>query len=133
MRAYTSAHVAKGIAGRMVLYHYDFHSPRSPHAAQLAERGKWQLWKIAAWMQHHPYSVIVERSRGNPDLDEARRAHVVAELEKLDIRGASERVVVARPFTRGIEGAEAVQMHNNRLYQTQTSGAFPLRGLKTND
>jgi hypothetical protein len=132
LRSCLGTQVAHGTAARMVLYNYDFYAVGSNHAARLTSRGRDQLEKIARLMIVHPFPVLIERSRNNRALDEARRQHVILELGETLNEDAANRVFIANPPAVGLDGVEAIDVYNNQLIQTQTGGAVPIRGVESN-
>lgn len=95
--------VANGVAAQMVLYRYDF----VPGRAMLAPAGKRKLVRMAPVLAQTPFRLIVEPSRSEPDLDDARRGNVIRTLAQLAYPLPDEQVVVASPPARGMNGTEA--------------------------
>jgi hypothetical protein len=112
--------VDNGEAAQMALYHYDFVACGSA----LSPRGKDQLCKIAAMLPHNFYPIVIERTVDNPALAEARRLAVLQELAGGSFPVPPERVVVGPPLARGLDGIEAVIVHDNLLRQTQAQGTI---------
>ena len=119
VEAHLTVQIAGGQAARMILYQYDF----IPLSDQLKPRGKGELARIAYCVPSTFCPILVEPTPGQPKLDEARRQTVWRELASSPYPVPSERVVIGRPLTRGLGGAEALVNDRNRLMQTLSRGA----------
>ena len=114
LHAFMDQQIGNGVAAQMMLYHYDF----IDDAAQLRPRGYRQIHKLQAKLLCTPYPLLIEAS-GLPELDEARRlAVLVAIEERLGFAESSDRVIVATPFSRGLDGIDAVPLHLRMLRLT---------------
>jgi hypothetical protein len=102
----------------MVLYHYDF----VDGSDQLNPRGKYQLAKIAALLPHIFSPIIIEATTDAPGMDEARRVAVVRDLSNGPFPVPAERVVIGRPISVPLQGAEAVLIYRNLLSNTESGG-----------
>ncbi len=131
-RAIMGAQVAKGDAARMVLYQYDFVRGQ----AALNYRGRLRLQKIARLAPQNPFPIIIEANRYDPELDAARQAQVVAELSWAAFPVPAERVVVGLSPERGLDGLDAVLVHQGLLNLGNIGGsagqtATPSSGMGT--
>jgi hypothetical protein len=112
------AHVANGVAARMVLYHYDF----VENTAALNIRGQDHIAEIAAMLPHYGFAVIIERTPSRPELAESRRLAVLTQLGRAGVAIPPERVVIGPPIANGLRGGEAEIIHQNLLNQTRERG-----------
>jgi hypothetical protein len=119
--------VTNGEAARMVLYHYDF----VEGSDQLKPRGKYQLAKITALLPLNFNPLIIEASPEAPALDEARRVAVVRELAVGPFPVPAERVVIGRPLSIPLEGADAERIYRNLLLNTESGGVRGTGGSVT--
>lgn len=110
--------VANGEAARMVLYQYDF----VEGSDRLKPRGKYQLTKITALLPLNFNPLIIEATPEAPALDEARRAAVVRELAVGPFPVPAERIVIGRPLSIPLQGAEAERIYRNQLLNTESGG-----------
>jgi hypothetical protein len=110
--------VAQAAPGQMVLYQYDFLASDSPSPAELTDRGREQLARIVQRLAYAPLPVTVEQTPGQPQLDQARRAHVLHLLQHQGVPVAEHSVII-RPVRHGQSSAEAVQIYENMLQQTR--------------
>lgn len=113
------AQVAKGEAARMVLYQYDFVRGQ----AALNYRGRLRLQKIARLAPQNPFPIIIEANRYDPELDAARQAQVVAELSWAPFPVPAERVVIGLSPERGLDGLDAVLIHQSLLNLSDVGGS----------
>jgi hypothetical protein len=111
-------HVDNGIAAWMVLYHYDF----VDKTAALNTRGQDKVAKIATFMAHNGFPIIIERIPSNPALAEARRLAVLNQFGRSGITVPPERIVVGLPIAKGLHGVEAEIIYQNLLTQTRERG-----------
>lgn len=114
--------IAKGEAALMVLHHFDF----VPCQGELSFRGRLRLQEIARRALHNPFPIIIEASRHDPNLDAARHAAVIAELELMPI--PAERVVIGPSPARGMDGLDAELIHQNLLRLTGGGAGQVLTG-----
>lgn len=105
------AQVARGEAALMVLHQFDF----LPGEPTLNHRGRLRLQKIAHLLPQNPFPVVIESSRDNRALDEARQAGVFSELASRPFPVPAERVVIGPSPTRGLDGLDAEVIHKNLL------------------
>lgn len=123
--AHAKTQIARGQQSLLTLYHFDFEQVGD--RAALTPRGRLQLEKFAAVLAYRPFSLLIERTVGEPELDQARYEHVVEALTQLEVPLAAERVVVGRPMSRGMFGPEA-RMHAERSLEpppaAPTGGGF---------
>jgi hypothetical protein len=130
MRRYLSRQVQRGVAARMVLFHYDFHRVDSDRRVMLNEHGHQRLVKLAHLMTCSSYPLIIE-STDDPALDRQRRDLVASMLQSSNlVPDAFDRVRVATAPGRGLEGIEAVDIYRNMLIHTRAGGSIPLRGIE---
>jgi hypothetical protein len=114
----------------MVLYHYDF----EPGGSALTYRGKKQLGKMTQWLPGNSFPIIIEPTRENDVLGEARRRTVLKELSKQSFPVPEERVVVATPLSPGLDGIDAEVLHQNMLRKWMSGGmGASLSGSGTGD
>jgi hypothetical protein len=121
--------VSNGVAGRLVLNDFDF----LPNSPQLNLKGQDQLAKITTLLGCSFAPLVIERTPLEPKLAEARRLAVLDELARTSsFPVPPERVIVAKPPTRGMPGvhSEAIDLNQtNRValsgppVSTSTSGA----------
>lgn len=117
------AQIARGEAARMVLYRYDF----EPGQAQLTSRGMRQLQKIAELLPRNPFPLLIQPSGQGATLDQKRHATVLGMLAGMPFPVPDQRVVIAHPSTRGLDGLDAELIHENLLQLTSggSGGATP--------
>jgi hypothetical protein len=118
------AQVTAGREAQMILYRYDFKEGIDGPPEQLNAAGMRRLYKLGPWLAETPLPLLVERTPGHPDLDEARRVAVADALSNvLMIPTPVERVVVVDPAYRGLNGDEALEVYLNQLEQTNNAAA----------
>jgi len=118
--AHVKTQVANGLAAQMVLYRYDFCDKTLGDPQRLNPRGMEQLDKIVGLMAANSCPLIIEPAPCNPDLDCARRAHLLQLLRAAGCDVPESRVVVCKPDA-GLRGEEAFEIDQNMLQQTRTS------------
>lgn len=97
---------------------------------ELTTDGKDHVLEVAARMRSAPFPVIVERSPNNTDprLDTERRQVIAQYLGELGNPDAQQRVFVATPYSRGLNGNEGeVDFYRNFGFRNTTfnnGGAF---------
>ncbi len=116
--AHARAMVAEAESARMVLYQCDFVEGTD----RLTCYGRDHLARIACLLPRTFTTVIVERTVGAPDLDEARRLAVLNELGRAGVAVPAERVLVGPAIALGLAGQEAEMVYHNLLIQTQSGG-----------
>lgn len=116
--AHVRTQIANGMATRMVLYQYDFHDRTFNDPSTLNPHGHRRLAKIAEMLQCDIWPAVIEPADGNPELDAARRNHVLSSLHEWMESVPEEWVVVAPPETRGLDGEEALEIYDNMIQQT---------------
>jgi hypothetical protein len=127
VNAHVQNQVFAGWADQMVLYRYDFVDERGLPGVSLNTRGRDQLAKLTEIQERTGLTLTIERSVGNPGLDQARRRFV---LGTLGLPEDSQMVVVGKPRAFGLSGNEGILLYQNRLDQTQNRGMQRLsRGL----
>jgi hypothetical protein len=114
--------VCNGLGAQLVLYAYDFRDDRGPEASLLNSHGQRQLHQIARTAESTGLHPIGIEGSGNATLDAARRDEVIRQLSVTHAAIPAEWVIVGRPNTRGMQGAEAVEVYKNLLNHTK-SGA----------
>ena len=115
-----------GEAALLVVHHYDF----TTDTAHLTRRGRARLWRSADRMARFPYPLIVEESN-RPELDEARRRAVIAELSEFPVTIAAENVIVGPPRSKGLLPRD-VEPILSRLPDIGTSSFGSGGGASTN-
>lgn len=118
--------IANAAAGRMVLHDYDF----VPGSAELNDRGRDRVLRIAALLPHNRFPVVVERLPHAPGLSEERRGTAVAVLTAVAGRFHPERVVVGPPVSAPLQGPEAERVYYNLLQLTESAGTVPGTGVR---
>jgi hypothetical protein len=126
--AHRTAQIARGHGAQLALYRYDF--LEGDAAATLSPHGRQHLARIAELLLSTPFPLVIEQSPDNPDLDAARRAHVLTVLGSWSYEIAEDRVTVGRPEARGMSAEEAAEIHENLIQQTRSRGPG-LMGLGT--
>jgi hypothetical protein len=113
--------VTGGAKALFALYQYDFCDADGPMAAELNERGRLQVARIAQRLRVAPSPVVVETSGRNFALDSYRTEQVRKMLAK---HGAPvpEGLVVVRPIFNRLDGVEALEVYNNLMEQTSRGG-----------
>ena len=105
-----------------------------PHGLRLTVAGEDHVRQIAKILLGHEYfdthpNVVVEQSETsklwatkhqypvhrNPELDQVRRADVVAALTSLGVQDAEQFVVIASAFPTGLSAVEAAQAYEQTL------------------
>jgi hypothetical protein len=112
--------IVNGLKDQQVLYHYDF-LPDQP--ATLSPRGRYQLLKIVRRMEIATAPIVIQTAITNPELDNARRDHVIAVMQQAGVDVVPEMVVVDYPPLPGLQGTEGMLIYNNLLGQTQDRGS----------
>lgn len=110
--------VLNGEAARMVLYQFDFVDQTSC----LNLRGKDQLAKVAAMLDHNFFPIVIERTPAHPELAEARRLAVLNALAAGPFPVPPMRVVIGQPPATGLQGREANLIYLNLLNMTRSGG-----------
>jgi hypothetical protein len=128
--AHRTAQIARGHGAQLALYRYDFLEGDAATAAKLSPHGRQHLARIAELLLSTPFPLVIEQSLDDPDLDAARRAHVLAVLGSWSYPIDEDRVTVGQPEARGMSAEEATEIHQNLLQQTR-SGGPGLLGLGT--
>ena len=123
LREHLVRHRVRGRAARAILYGYDF----QPDSAELNQRGREQVRKIADWVTESGIQVVVEHTPSSPELALVRQRVVIAQLQKLGVNNASDTVIVGRPLIRGLLATEIreqaeLQRQNSANRSTQSSG-----------
>ena len=108
-------------AADFIFYDHEFRYD----TAELAPGAKRHLEMVALRLEHVPFPIVIEQSRHNgmPQLDAARRATIVMNLNRMGITGADERVVVASAFAEGFTGIEAERSYYNGVLGSGGGGA----------
>lgn len=116
--------IARADASQMALYEYDF----LPEAAALSPRGQYQLRKILRRAARTPFPVVIQAFPGRQDLDAARLDFVLTEAAYSGHPIPPERVLIGPPPSRGLDGADAVLVHERLLNLTAAGGAAAAAG-----
>ena len=129
-------------AAKYVVYAHEFQLNKKSDEGletgwRLNDFGEDHVKQIAVNMKKgDPYPIVLERSRTsvkpctqyeyavhfNDELDNKRRRVVVAALNKLGVKDADERVVIAPAAAEGYSGAEAAAAYNGSLRGRQGGG-----------
>jgi len=112
-------------AADFIFYDHEFRYD----TAELAPGAKRHLEQVALRLEHVPFPIVIEQSPHNakPQLDAARRATIVMNLNRMGITGADERVVVASAFAEGFTGIEAERSYYNGVLSGGFSGGMGRR------
>jgi hypothetical protein len=124
VRSHFHTQIANGLADQMVLYQYDFYDTAGDQAAMLNPRGLIQVGKVGelASLLYDQFFVVIVEPTGDPELDTARRLHVLEKLTELGAPVTVEQVVTTRPAGLGLDGIEAFDVYRNQLQQTRVLG-----------
>ncbi len=110
--------IANGDRADMMLYEYDF----EPGSAVLTVRGRREIRKLHQKLTATGNPLLIQETPGHPQLAAARRAAVLADLERIGMPVPPELVLVSEALTRGLDGPDAEIVHE-RLLQQQSGGA----------
>jgi hypothetical protein len=117
--------IEHGMAASMVIYEYDF-LDLPGGTVQLNAAGQRHLRRIAQLAEHTPFPIVIQPATQDGDVDEARQALVLAELQKLTTSVPPDRVIVAALPPIGVNGVEGQIIYSNQLRQTQMGGKQPI-------
>lgn len=125
-RAHWHTMETNGESSDFVLYRNEF----VDGASEMSPYGRDHIMEIAARMPATPFPVLVQRSENNsnPELDAARRDHVVRVLCQLGNTDADSRTVVSQPYSDGINSLEAEQDRTRFRASRLNAGGFGGRG-----
>jgi hypothetical protein len=104
-RAHYEAMEANGEAADFVIHSGEF----AANSPELTSAGRDHILEIGARMGGTPFPVIVERSESGSHLDTQRAQTVTDILANLGNPDAGQRVMVSRPYSDGIQAAEAIR------------------------
>lgn len=127
-RANLCGQMRNGLEDQLILYRYDFVDESLPEAYQLKPRGRYELAKIIGLLQEPNLvqcglpPIYIEETVGQPQLNEARRQHVLQQFELMEFPVPAEHVVVGRANAPGISGDESLQIYMNLMRQWQMGG-----------
>jgi hypothetical protein len=117
--AHKRVQVMLAMRARLALYRYDFYDEATGKAAELNPHGQQRLTSIARISHCFGLQPIcIEPVPERPELNDARRDHVLEQLQQSSFAVPDEWVVVARPDAPELAGEEAVEIHTNMLKQT---------------
>jgi hypothetical protein len=122
MRGAVNTQIANGLTAQSALYRYDFLDEAGDPTDELSPRGAEQLEKMLHFLSFGECVVTIEPSGEGRELDEARRANVLAQFHQLGLALGDNRVIVARPLARGLHSDEAAHLQYNAI-QNFGSGA----------
>lgn len=79
------------------------------NTAVLAPGAKRHLEMVALRCEHVPFPIVIEQTPHNarPELDRARRATIVEQLNRMGVMNADQRIVIANAFPEGYTAVEA--------------------------
>ncbi len=121
--AHITKQVVNAAAARMVLYRYDFHEGILGDATTLNPHGRRRLRTVARLAQCcEQCPVIIEPSDGHPEIDAARRQHVIEALAAMDCPVAGDRIVIRVPRSAGLRGVEALAIGEALVGQPRGPG-----------
>lgn len=126
--AHVRTQITNGMVARMVLYQYDFYDSTFNDPSQLNPHGRKRLHEIVAMSHCHLGRAVIEPAEEDPELDSARRDHVVKLLQEWGEEVPEQWVVVADPKIPGLCGEEAVEIYENLLRQTSMRGSSAAAG-----
>jgi hypothetical protein len=119
---HTQQHINNGLAAQLVLYQFDFFEADFGDPAVLTPTGRRRLAKFTNLLLMGTVPLVIEES-ADPDVDAARKRHVLAQLETLtQIEFPEERIVIGYPTARGLAGDEAQVIYDNLYEQTRAGG-----------
>jgi hypothetical protein len=109
--------VANAEASRMILHEMDFVQGE----ARLNERGREQLAKIAYMLPRNYFPLIIAQTGDNMTLSDARRTAILGLLTESGFPVPEQRVVLATPLARGLNGPEG-EFNANFYYGSFQAG-----------
>jgi hypothetical protein len=115
--------IENGLSAQLVLYRMDFVARDGLPTAELNPSGRARLEKVLGLVMTGACPLVIELDERNPELNAARRAHVVGQLQQFVAGFPEERVVVGRPAARGLAAEEAVAIQQIVQEQVRTMGA----------
>ena len=123
---YTNCRIqtANAEAAHLVFHHFDF----VDQTAKLNVRGMDRIREIAPILPVSFAPVIIERTPTRPELAEARRSVVLAELARCQFPVPEERVVIGPSPSIGRDGVEEVIIYGNILGGTASGTGFRTGG-----
>jgi len=116
--------IENGLSAQLVLYRMDFVTAEGLPGAELNPSGRARLERVLGLVMTGPCPLVIELDERHPELNAARRASVVGQLQQVVAGFPEERVVVGRPAARGLSAEEAVAIQQNVLEQVRTMGAL---------
>ena len=111
VHAHMKTQVCNGLLASMVLYQYDFCDVASCDAFKLNPHGEKRLLELSDRMLScnlHP--LVIERTLGNPRIDQSRRDYILKLLREAEIAIPDEWIVIGAPATRGMSGERALKV-----------------------
>jgi hypothetical protein len=123
VRAQIDAHISRGVADQLALYHYDFQSTASDLSHELNPFGRAKLQRLMPLLNAFGHSLVIEPS-DSAARDESRRQYVLELLALWNSPVEPARIVIAVPMARGLSGVEALAIHGqlmNRFSSPLTS------------
>ncbi len=122
LNAHLDTQITNGLAAQMVLYRYDFHDGILDQAHKLNPHGRRRLASLVAQLACDTQPLTIQTT-AKPELDEARRQHVLQVLNESVYDVPEEWVVVDHPEDPGLSGEEATVIQKGLLQQTTSGGA----------
>ncbi len=126
--AHLKAQITNGLKAGLALYRYDFSNVPGTDASQLNAHGKRRLFEVAKRFPCDLSPLVIEAAQSDPELDAARRAHVIAALQDRIGEVPEEWVVVGRPKFSTLGDEELVEVYGNMLRNTGTRGSQAKHG-----
>jgi hypothetical protein len=100
-------------AADFIFYDHEFLG----ETANLGPSAKRHLEEVALRLPHVPFPIVIEQSMYNakPQLDQARRQTIVAQLARMGLPQVEDRVVVAGAFAEGFTAIEGERAYYNGI------------------
>ena len=118
MHAIIDTQVRQAETAMMVVHRSDFE-----HNGQRLNRGGLlRLKQISKLLPTNTSRVIVQRTKGNSELDERRRQTVIKYLSDNAVAVPAERIVFGEPRVRGFDGIDAEAAHERMLQLNGAAG-----------
>ncbi|MER3416616.1 MAG: hypothetical protein C4297_10440 [Gemmataceae bacterium] len=110
VREFQNVQAGKAEMDDFVIYKHEWYMG----GKDLGPYGLYHLDQIARRLPEVPFPVMIQ-AHADPELNEARRQTVIAQLAMRGIQDAQERVVVGYPAAEGLYGEEAEWMYEQMI------------------